>query len=369
MIKIGQITFFKTLYGAILQCAALQYFCRTNKFECELINYSAYGLYRQKKWTKRLLSKCNEFLDHNLVCRKRYLRTIDFSKRNIHMTYKFSSEDELVKADNYDVYIAGSDQIWNPINSNGSSAYFLQFAPKSSMKIAYAPSFGVSSLSFEIQQKYKEYLKTFDFLSARETQGATLIENLTGKKVPVVLDPVFLLSAKEWRDIQSQNYISRRYVICYLVGNNKTLRQMIESSASKIANELDAQIIWIGCPSYMRIKNPFDIGWDIGPGEFINLIDNASYIITNSFHALAFSIIFNKEFLIVLPENEGNKEKSLNSRQLSLLKKLNMLDHLGIQGKENNIIYKTNYKNINIILNSEIEKSQKFLIEAIKLYR
>lgn len=363
---IGQVTFFQTLYGAILQCAALQRFLNEHGFDCELIQYSSNGLLRQQTWWRRQISIVLSWL--NMVfCRRRVRNTRLFSERYIQKTRKFHSEHELQKVNRYDAYIAGSDQIWNPRNNNGESIYFLDFAASGVLRIAYAPSFGVAKLSEKFREQYRCLLKKFDSLSAREVTGATIIQELFGgQKIPVVLDPTFLVDAEKWRTMAVGKERDFRYVVCYQVGKNSQLRTKIQNTAKKIAKHIGGRIIWIGDPGYMRLKRPWSDGWDAGPAEFLHLIDHADFVVTNSFHALAFSLIFHKEFLMITRSETAMLESSLDSRQRDLLHRLHLDARWITSLNEDAQIEAIDYEIVEKILEKERAFSRNFLLSALR---
>ena len=365
--NIGQVTFFQTLYGAILQCAALQEFLKEHGFYCELIQYSSNGLLRQQPWWRQQARHLLSWLDTEVFCYLRTRNTRLFSERYIRKTKKFHSEHELQNAPHYDAYIAGSDQIWNPRNNNGSSVYFLNFSPANALRITYAPSFGVTKLSETTQAQYRSLLKRIDFLSAREASGAAIIQQLTGnQKIPVVLDPTFLVDAAKWRSIAVGKKYNFHYVLCYQVGRNSQIRAKIQNVAKKIAKHVGARIIWVGDPGYMRLKRPWAIGWDAGPAEFLHFVDNADFVITNSFHGLVFSLIFHKEFFMITRSETSSVETAVDSRQRDLLHRLYLDDRWITSECENMPTKPIDYKTVEQILEEEKTFSGNFLLNALK---
>lgn len=365
MKRIGQVTFFRTLYGAILQCAAMQLFFQSCGYDCELIHYSALGLSKQKSLFRRVLSVFSSSISYMLVW-KREKNTKRFSKKHIKKSRVYKKEKDLLHAVEYDYYVAGSDQIWNPRNNNGSGAYFLDFAPAGKKRIAYAPSFGVTELTKSYADFCAERLKRFDVLSCREEQGAKLIESLIGVRVPIVLDPVFLLSAEEWSTMMSPVRPEPRYILCYQVGNAPSLRKALTKRAQQLAEKRNCRIIWIGRPGYMRLRDPFAEGWDAGPAEFLRLIQDADAIVTNSFHGLAFSLIFHKEFWIITRANEKDTNKGLDSRQVNLLEKTGLISRWVKPGADiPDPVSKIDYETVDSILRKSQEESRQYLRRAL----
>ncbi|MBO4631213.1 MAG: polysaccharide pyruvyl transferase family protein [Lentisphaeria bacterium] len=365
MKRIGQITLYKSLYGGILQCTALQLFLRNSGYDCELIQYSADGLIRQKTLPRRILSCCARSVSF-LLTLKRCNNTAVFSRKFIRKSRFYKNEKALQAAVDYDSYITGSDQVWNSSNNNRSGAYFLDFAPEGRKRIAYAPSFGVTELSQSYADFCAERLKRFDALSCREEQGAKLIDSLIGVKVPIVLDPVFLLSAEEWSTMMTPVRPKPHYILCYQVGNVPALRKLLSKRVQQLAEKRNCRVIWIGRPGYMRLKDPFAEGWDAGPAEFLRLIQDADAIVTNSFHGLAFSLIFHKEFWIITRTGEKDSNKGLDSRQINLLEKTGLISRWVKPGAEiPDSVSKIDYETVDGILMEGLEKSKSFLRSAL----
>lgn len=189
-----------------------------------------------------------------------------------------------------DVFIAGSDQIWNPLFNNGRDpSFFLQFGQ--GKKVSYAASFGVSSLSTFDSANMKKWLSSFNKISVRERTGLKLLSELgiyEGVQVP---DPVFLLSKECWSRLASSKFGNERFVLVYNLG---TMMKNIKDCARQLSHKHGLKIVAIeeaANISYadMRIT-------DAGPCEFIELFTKASYVVTNSFHATSFSILFNIPF-------------------------------------------------------------------------
>jgi hypothetical protein len=210
--------------------------------------------------------------------------------------------------------ITGSDQVFR-YRPEHSEFFYLSFANKLELRtIAYAPSFGTSIVDPLHTQKISELLNGIDHLSCREKTGAEIIERLIGKKVPVVVDPVFLLDKDEWRDcFGTMPILSDKYVLCYaLVGWEAQL-----AIARKISESCNLRIVMISYPAKFV---PKDVELIIpSPKEFVNLFANASYVVTDSFHGTAFSVVFQRPFIsyIVLPEASSRIVDLLNETGLS----------------------------------------------------
>ena len=208
----------------------------------------------------------------------------------------------------FDYFVAGSDQIWNPHYSfTGSDIDFLTFT-NTEKQIAYAASFGVSSIPDEKKKNYKDWLSSFGNISVRETDGAKIIADMTGRKVPVVLDPVLLLSAEKWRKlaVKPRNMTDKPYVLVYSVENmSENLRRAVEYEGENV------EIVYV--------KDDKKRNWAVGPREFIYLIDHAEKLLTDSFHGTAFSVILHTPFELF--DRDGI---NMNSRTETLLANLGL---------------------------------------------
>lgn len=219
-----------------------------------------------------------------------------------------NKDDETI---NY--YIAGSDQIWNPLFKFNSDREFLTFTDKEK-RIAYAASIGLDELPEEVKERYKRNLSSFRYISVREDAASKIVEELTGTKVPVVIDPTMLLTAEEWKRVTRYSVlkISQPYIIKYFLGiRNPKYEEFID----KYAKEHSYQVIDITKHQECGITG-------IGPAEFVYLLMNCEAAFVDSFHGTVFSILFHKPFLsFSRPYEEGYGD--MNSRFDTLL---NMFD-------------------------------------------
>ena len=213
----------------------------------------------------------------------------------------------------YDAVLVGSDQLWGPEGLD-TNFYNLMFVPDNIRKIAYSTSFGVKEIPESLKSKYQSYLNRIEYISVREQAGQQIVKNTIGKDVPVVVDPVMLLSREDWeKEIPvSDSAIDEPYILCYFLGSNPEHR--------KAALELKKKTGWkiIALPHIDEVVDAdMQFGdvqlFDTSPEEFLNLIRNAKYICTDSFHGTAFSIINEKNFT-VFNRFDDNEKVSRNSR-------------------------------------------------------
>lgn len=221
----------------------------------------------------------------------------EFVKKYFRLSEKYGSKDELGKICNerYSSVLVGSDQLWLPANI-AADYYTLSFVPSTVNSIAYATSFGQSELPRQSALRAKEFLTAIKHISVREESGQKLIKKLTGRRVPVVCDPTLLFTGDEWMDIQEEEAIIKEpYIFCYFLGNNPPHRNF----AKKLRDRTGYKIVaLIHLDEFIRSDIDYsDVSpYDINPSDFINLIRNAKYVCTDSFHCTVFSILYKREF-------------------------------------------------------------------------
>lgn len=352
--KIGIITYHRAInYGALLQVYALQKKVKELGAKCVVLDYRNKRLENRHK--KRRLSDCNNMKDimKFLLLSKnqnaKHEKFRKFARKYFVLSNPLYSVDDLIKIqDEYDKFIAGSDQVWNHKINGMDTTYFLDFVSDRSKKTSYAASFGVSCIPSEFKQKYSHLLKEFDLLSIREKQGADIIKELLSKEVQVVLDPTLLVTKEEWYNLAEEtNSNKSKYILVYAFGGSKYIKDFAEN----ISKETGYKIIWLSNTYKRRISIKYKKS--AGPEEFLGLFKNAEYIITNSFHGTAFSINFNKQFFTeMLPETKG-----VNSRLEDILELFGLEDRK-LDGCDANVIHKRiDYHEVNRKLEAERKKS------------
>lgn len=357
-------------YGASLQAFALQQYLSKQGHDVKIIDYlpqyiKTYDIWRLYPSSKLYTLAKRFHIIHAIYALHRYIQIRPtmgrikafeaFKNKYLHLTDHYQSFLELANnPPEADIYIAGSDQIWNTNLENGKDAsYFLQFGTEKTKRISYAASFGIESITSGLEFQIKSYLKRLDSISVRETSGVTILNQLNISGCQVV-DPVFLLSNQEWMQSfnieKNKKHITKPYILVYeLFGGDKR----ISNTAQIIAKEKKLQIVAI---NDLYKKKYADINiTDGSPVDFVNLISNAEFVIADSFHATAFSIIFHKPFLIYYNKNNI-------SRMKDLLSGLNLLKHLNSP----TIYYDINWSEVDLLLQNSIIKSKTYLSEHLK---
>lgn len=329
--KIGILTFhWGTNYGAILQAYALQTYLESMGHEVHIINY------KPKRFNKSLLS-C--FLTPRFYLYasniKAYLKEKKmkvFRRKYLHETVLYESLTELKKnPPNFDVYVCGSDQIWNPsFTTKGeggpTSTYFLDFGDKNIKKIAYAVSFGCDIYPKIASNIAIKYIPSFNAISVRENSGVQIITKM-GFKEPIRLpDPTLLLDSTEYRFADSPVTRNQKIAFFYILRKEDKIIKKIKKSIKKIYSLETAD----------KVFKPYSVEqWILG-------INNASIVVTNSFHGMVFSLIFHKPFVVVL--SNGNSS-TMNDRFNTLLSFLNL---------EHRILYNFDKENLEKLINDQI---------------
>ena len=256
--------------------------------------------------------------------------------------------------------MVGSDQVWNPYTNSNIEPYFLKFAPESSLKIAYASSFGVSQIPKEYHLEYKKLLSNIDKIGVREKNGVEIVNEISGKKASWVLDPTFLLKKEEWKKIALLPDFQKPYLLLYVLTDSDYITQL----AYQIAEKLNLQIVRI-CKNASKEDSTNDIlnVIDAGPREFLGWFHNASFALTTSFHGACFSLNFNVPFYSILKPNKAN-----NSRQISLLSELGLEDRiLYVENeKPSDESFGIQFDKVNVILDRKREESITFLKNSIE---
>ena len=330
---------FGTNHGSVLQAYALSNYLNSVGCEAEIIDYVPK---RYKIWNALLLKKGKLYplpvllayypiaVIKSIRVRKIFER---FLKKNLNLTRKYSTSIQLrERPPKADIYISGSDQVWNnDYNGDKDNSYFLDFVGGNGKKIAYAASFGKEEISdSEYLYKIKPMLKSFNKISVRESDALNILGKI-GVESTHVVDPVFLLSKEQWTDFANDFKTTEPYILVYVMDG---LYSELLDCAHKIKEETGNSIYVV---SFRKIKDSrIDKCFHLAnPKDFVGLINNASAVVTNSFHGTAFSVLFQKNFITI-------GKKMYNSRMISLLNKLLLQKHF-IPTGENHSIEKINF--------------------------
>lgn len=258
---------------------------------------------KAKKCIKKIFRYPTFKSQKNVLTEEAKLKFDDFNAM-INFSTPYKCIDELYKnPPSYDMYITGSDQVWNPTQRYCIEPYFLNFVKNGGRKISYASSIGVDNILKSEEELFKKYLSQYDYVSVREKNAKILLENLIDKDIYQVLDPTFLLSADEWKTMAIQNTKNiNRYIFLFTLSYNdklfKYVTRLKKESGLNLVVLCGRKTDLIDCDECYNII-------DAGPKDFLGLINNADLVITNSFHCTALSIILQaKNFGVYIEEGD-----------------------------------------------------------------
>ena len=243
-------------------------------------------------------------------------------------TYRFDSISEVLNE--YHIFICGGDQIWNDYQQVGwyrredSQVFTLQFVPEHIKKISYAPSMAVLELTDGFKSEFSTGINRLDSISVREKRSVPVLETLTKKPITVVVDPVLLLQEEEWLEVMNPAEKPQKYVLCYLLGDNVTQRRAVQRFAKKTHRPIVTFPHILG--NVVRKCDLFfgDVyDYSSGPREFLDLIRHADLVVTDSFHACVFSMIFKTPFA-VFERSKAGETGNMNSRIYDFLEEYHL---------------------------------------------
>lgn len=348
-------------HGAILQEYALIKYLNENGHSAEAINFKPWYLrynfsilHVPPNFNKPLLKYLYIVakLSFKIKSIKRQKAFDTFAYTNIPTDiFPYESNEELKKnLPEADAYICGSDQIWNSFFENGKdAAFYLNFVPNNKLKMSYAASFAIDRVQEEFKALIKDNLASFKAISVRESSGVRILKEMNIADVSQVLDPVFLLSHAHWdRFIHP---VQGKFIFVYDFDSNP----LIKVIAQHLKKEGGYKIYTVN----QNIKYADKNFYTKGPEMFLSLVKKAEFTVTNSFHALTFSLIFNKEVVVV------NRNVEINTRMRDLLNLLEV-NRLVNSFQEFSELNPVNYDKVNAIIAEKTTFSQEFLINNLQ---
>lgn len=328
MLKIGIITHYlnSTNYGGNLQAYALCSYLNNQGFDAVQISYDRSldnpapksPIKRTKSFLRKLHQKAKNLpseiktaaIRSNLNQREEAVLTFN---RSIPHTKIYTAKTIASSIDEFDVFITGSDQVWNPLAV--CSAYLLDFVnAEKACKMSYAASISVNELPEKFGERYENSLKDYSAISVREKRAIELLRPITEQKIEWVLDPTLLLDEDDWKSIASNRFKGDSYIFCYFLGDSDEQRKIAEEYAKKHNLKIYTipylNGVFKECDKNFGNKKLFDIS----PEDFISLIANSECVFTDSFHAVVFSLIFKKQFFVfdrIIKQSLGSRIKDL----------------------------------------------------------
>ena len=242
----------------------------------------------------------------------------DFRNKWNHMLPIANSWKELRKqASEMDAVVVGSDQLWRPSNIVGSF-FTLEFVPDDIKKVSFSTSIGVPELPNNLHKHAKKFMSRFQHISVRENTAADIVKDMCGKEAKVLCDPTMMLTAEQWMEVQDKKpFTEGKYILTYFMGDNPEHREFAKRLREKTGYKIVALLhgaTYIPEDEEYPDEKPFNVG----PSEFMNLIRNAEYICTDSFHGCVFCILNQKKFFTFRRWPDGSKF-SANDRIYTLL--------------------------------------------------
>lgn len=357
--KIGIITFHNAInYGAALQAYALSTWLISKGYECEIIDYScekfkdAYKLFHVYDKTPKGVLAAAFKLPYIYIKKKKFKK---FASEKMCLSQKkYSGENIKSSNSDYGVFITGSDQVWNLTLTGYDKSYFLDFADSEKNCISYAASIGKGVLSDEEKKVFELELKKFNCISVRENEAKSVVEDITQRSALCVLDPVFLPDADLWKAFIQENRRGK-YIFVYCLHEKDVYK-----AAEKLAHATGLHVVCVtnefNSPiraQYLRCA---------GIEEFVSLIANAEYVVTDSFHGAAFGVIFRKNLKIVMKK----QYMELNGRLKNLTELLNLTDAVTeINSSDEDLVRKTSYDKSCNAIKAAVEKSRNYLLKAL----
>lgn len=346
--------YFQHNYGSMLQAYATQKVLDKIGYENETIDISVLNKEIKKAKLKYFIKASltsdillSKFGMAKNVIRKKFFKDSyvtmsnirdkkfdEFSQRYFRLSNAYTSKNELsqICEKKYSTVLVGSDQLWLPGNI-AADYYTLNFVPETVNSVAYATSFGQSGLPSESAKKAAIFLRKIKHIGVREESGQKIVKELTGRNVPVVCDPTLLFTGDEWMEIQEKGpIVNGKYILCYFLGNNPLHRNF----AKRLKNETGYKILALThLDEFVKSDESYadETPYEIGPADFLNLIRNAEYVCTDSFHCSVFSILYERQFF-TFRRYLRNTKQSTNSRLDTLFKMVGITDRL-LKGTEN----------------------------------
>ena len=339
-------------YGAVLQAYGLEKTIEDLGFDPEIINYMCEDIYNAHV---RIIPKTKNIkfnIKMMLMGRKRFIwrnKLRGFRNQYLIESNPVKAKDLEELGNKYDVVISGSDQVFNDVCTKFDPVYFLNFV-NDDKKYSYAASFGFTEIPKELKNQYKERLQGFQELSVREESGCKIVKELLGKDAKCHIDPTFLLKVSDWDRIETHD--DRKPYI--LVFNVLKPRHLLDY-AVKLGEAKGLDVLYLENYAFPPRKGVKYIG-PVGPDGFVGLIKNAEYVITNSFHGMAFSIIYQKKFAMEL-DTSGSR----NIRSEGLLKKLGLINTEIIDGELDIDSIKYDWDYANHVIEEERIKARSYL--------
>lgn len=287
---------------------------------------------------------------------KAYKKTNAFVKKHLTTSSKFTKKSDLnVLNHEYDGFVVGSDMVWNPLMSeNLDGFYFAKFASPDKIVFLYAASVGQEKVEEEVLRRIIKNTSHFKNVSLRERTTANQLQALTNRHIYYCIDPTLLTKMSDWEKYTDKfKYRNESYIFVFMLEPNKDMVTLVE----KIAHERNLKIYTYNFKRRFHSKNVKSVP-PMGPGEFLDAINKAQVIVTNSFHGCAFSILFNKDFY-ALPHST----RSL--RITDLLESLSLMNRFVTDVASVDFSQKIDYEKVNEKLDKIRQESYDYINKSL----
>ncbi|HMM07363.1 MAG TPA: polysaccharide pyruvyl transferase family protein [Clostridiales bacterium] len=365
--RVGIVTLHRVFnYGSVLQAYATQRVIEKMGYQPFIVDYimphtKNFEIWKQRPPEIQGVLRTGVYHTAKLASIMLKKKTFGgFIKKHLVLTdKKYVGYSALLKNPPFaDAFITGSDQVWNSYYNRGiDHAMFLKFTPKSCPRIAYASSFGKDTLDRTEIQETKELIQQYRSISVRENTAISILNSLGYKNGTWLIDPTLQISSREWSRLAAKPLVKDKYLVLMLLYNeDNQATEFARATADKLGLKL-VKLSWeLHCP-----KGVDRLFTHRGPEDFLSMFMNADYVVTNSFHGLAFSINFNCPFIVV-------PRKEFNSRIASLLELTGLQERL-VNTKDAALAVtddEIDYNQVNAILENERKRTECFLSEALQ---
>lgn len=346
-------------YGAVLQAYALVKFLRNEGYEAQTLNYkpdwwkdSVYNT-TIKKILRPVAEIVSIYFGRPFI---QFLKDDGVTTEKVYHSNNDLVQDSLMA----EAFIVGSDQVWNCTKYyNGrDDAMFLDFAAQNQKRISYAASLAMPDVPEEQAKRYRGFLDKFDAISVREKTGEVALRNIGVEDVETVIDPVYLVSRSGWLKLANKSKIEvsdEQYVLVICLEERSELYEYARAKANMLGVKLYSFRGGIkGWKKHSGVDRNF---WNISVYDYLNLVRNAKAVVTDSFHATSFSLIFNRDVDVILRNDQGN------SRMADLLDDLDIPERIttGVMLNEH-----IDYTNVNTRISVKVKQATEFLNAAIR---
>ncbi len=330
--KLGLLTFHDAAnYGAALQAYALQAYLQGAGYDCEYLDYRNerrrhmydMGFHIRDNIRRGKFAAALKYALGFPFMEVRKRRFAAFRKACLRVgSLECRTSNDLKRTlEVYDKFIVGSDQVWNPDNNGADTAFLLDFVPERNRKIAYSSSFGVSEIPSELKEAYTRCLNGIGKIAVRERAGSLLVKALTGRDVPVVLDPVFLPGREHWDGVAGARRDNEKPFVFAYTNREGQAETFFNATRYPMGGKLLRKLTRQTTPRDF-VRRDVEVVYCLSPSEFLKNIRDAELVLTASFHCLSFAILFNKPFVCFLTGDAGKDERPAG-----------LLQALGLEGR------------------------------------